>query len=117
MRIEASGHGREERPPPEDCACRVCQTFDLLGRKWTLDLLGVLHAEGRVRFNALQRELGRVSSRTLSDRLSQLEEEALVDRIDHDESPPRVEYRLSTDGQALVEALEPLVAWAQGRDG
>lgn len=119
MRIQTTGHGRGKMPPPEDCSCGVCETVDLLGRKWTLDLLGVLAEQGPVRFNALERELDGISPRTLSDRLSQLGEEGLVDRIDHEETPPKVEYRLSPDGDALVEALDPLVAWsmARGRQG
>lgn len=117
MRIKASGHGRDERPPPEDCACGVCETVELLGRKWTLDVMGILSPSETVRFNALQRELGRISPRTLSDRLSQLEEAGVVDRIDHEETPPRVEYVLTEKGEALAEALEPLVAWAQEHGG
>lgn len=115
MRIDASGHGRAASDPPEDCACEVCATMALLGRKWTLDVLGVLHERGRVRFNELKRELDGVSPRTLTDRLDQLVEEAIVDRIDHEQTPPKVEYALAEDGRQLVDALEELVAWAEGR--
>lgn len=114
MRIKTTGHGRREDAPdpPEDCGCGVCDTVDLLGRKWTLDIVGVLDREERVRFNQLQRHLGGISPRTLSDRLSQLEDEGLVERIEHDQTPPKVEYELAPEGRSLVEALKPLVAWA-----
>lgn len=116
MRIKARGHGRGPDEPPEDCGCGVCGVVDLLGRKWTLDLVGVLHEQGPVRFNAIQRELDGISPRTLSDRLDQLEDQGLVERFDHDETPPKVEYELADDGHALVQALEPLVAWADRRN-
>lgn len=117
MRIQAAGHGRSKEDPPEDCSCTVCGTVQLLGRKWTLDLLGILRERGPIRFNALKRELDGISPRTLTDRLESLEDEGLVDRIDHDETPPKVEYALAEDGTELVEALAPLVAWAQKRGG
>lgn len=117
MDIQASGHGRNAGSPPEDCGCGVCSVVDLLGRKWTLDLVGVLHERGPVRFNELKRELDGISPRTLSDRLDLLERRDLVVRFDHDQTPPKVEYELAGAGEDLIEALEPLVAWADEQAG
>lgn len=94
---------------PEDCTCEVCGTFELLGQKWTTHVLGLVYEEGPLRFNELKRRLGGVSARMLSDRLDELAEADLVERVDHDESPPRVEYRGTERGEELVAALEPLV--------
>lgn len=100
------GHG-------DDCACGVCDLLDLFGRKWTLEVLGQLHEAGTVRFNELRREVGGVSPRTLSDRLTELEEAGLVERIDHGTEPPKVEYRLTEMGEGLDGVLEALEGWAR----
>jgi DNA-binding HxlR family transcriptional regulator len=44
-----------------------------------------------------------------------MEADGVVDRVAHDEVPPRVEYALTKDGVRLNEALEPLAAWGRDR--
>lgn len=99
----------EDRTRPDDCGCPVCGTFQLLGSKWTTHILGVVYEEDEVRFNALKRELDGISSRMLSDRLDELEEHGLVERVDYDEVPPRVEYHATEKGESMVEALTPFL--------
>lgn len=99
----------EDHTRPQDCGCPVCGTFQLLGSKWTTHILGVVYEEEAVRFNALKRELDGISSRMLSDRLDELEEHSLVERVDYEEVPPRVEYHTTEKGEDMVEALAPLV--------
>lgn len=100
----------------EDCNCYLCSLFGLLGRKWTIHLVGVLTVEGTVRFNELKRRLDGVSPRTLSDRLDELEEAGLVERIDHETIPPKVEYALTDQGEGLDEVYGALLSWAEKWD-
>lgn len=102
----------------EDAAYCVYPLSDLLtalGRRWTLLLLAALGTAPR-RFHEIQDDLVVVSSRTLTDRLRELEALGLVRRDAYDESPPRVEYTLSGTGQELRTLLLPLLAWAQERE-
>lgn len=106
-----------ERPAGEpahggDCGCGVCGVLDLFGRKWTPEILGLVWEGEPVRFNELKREVGGISPRVLSDRLSELEEAGLVDRTDHGTEPPKVTYELTDAGRALGGVLEDLVDWA-----
>lgn len=102
---------------PGEGDCPVCGLFDLLGRKWTLHLVWTLRQEGSVRFNELKRRAEGISPRVLSDRLSELEDQGLVRRIEHDETPPRVEYALTEKGQDLDGVLAAYADWAQRWDG
>jgi DNA-binding HxlR family transcriptional regulator len=82
------------------CAEIVCS-------KWTVLVLRDL-AEGRSRFCELERSLAGISPRTLSLRLRALEEEGIVARRTYPEVPPRVEYRLTEKGRALLPLIEDM---------
>jgi DNA-binding HxlR family transcriptional regulator len=85
--------------------CPVCQTAEIISGKWTLLIIRDL-AEGRSRFCELERSLDGISPRTLSLRLRALEAEGIIERRTYPEVPPRVEYRLTAKGEALVPMIE-----------
>src|ERR1051326_7638485 len=85
--------------------CPVCATADLICGKWTILVIRDL-AGGRSRFCELERSLTGISPRTLSLRLRALEEEGIVVRKTFPEVPPRVEYKLTTKGEALLPRSE-----------
>src|SRR5438309_5955112 len=87
--------------------CPVCRTAEIISGKWTLLLIRDL-ADGRSRFCELERSLEGISPRTLSLRLRALESEGIVERRTYPEVPPRVEYRLTTKGEALVPLIEQM---------
>jgi DNA-binding HxlR family transcriptional regulator len=85
--------------------CPVCHTAEIISGKWTLLIIRDL-AAGRSRFCELERSLEGISPRTLSLRLRALEAEGVVERRTYPEVPPRVEYRLTAKGTALVPLIE-----------
>lgn len=101
---------------PGDCNCYFCGLFELLGSKWTLHMVGFLAEEETIRFNELKRKLDGISPRTLSDRLTELEDMGLVERDDHGTIPPKVEYRLTKKGQGLEDVFHALLDWANTWD-
>ncbi len=69
-----------------------------------------------LRFNELMNVLPRMSTRTLSAKLTLLQERGLITRVMYDETPPRVEYRLTVRGKSMVDLLFPAIVhatWAQ----
>jgi DNA-binding HxlR family transcriptional regulator len=90
-----------------DSTCPVCRTAEIVCGKWTLILIRDL-AEGSRRFCELERSLSGISPRTLSLRLRALEEEGIVERNTFPEVPPRVEYALTTKGEALIPLVEDM---------
>src|SRR5881296_2897383 len=88
-------------------SCPVCRTAEIVCGKWTLLVIRDL-AEGRARFCELERSLEGISPRTLSLRLRALESEGIVERRTYPEVPPRVEYRLTRKGEALVPLIEQM---------
>ena len=82
----------------------------LIGPKWTLQIVGALLEKPR-RFTELERALGDVNPKVLTDRLRELVESGLVSRTYHAEVPPRVEYSLTDRGRALRPAIAALERW------
>ncbi len=88
----------------DNTECGVCATAEILCSKWTAIIIRDL-AERNSRFCELERSLGGISPRTLSLRLRELEEHAIVERRTFAEVPPRVEYALTKKGRALTPII------------
>ncbi len=59
-----------------------------------------------VRFNELQRYLKKISDKTLSQNLKELEKDGLIHREVYPQIPPKVEYSLTERGISLMEVLD-----------
>lgn len=84
--------------------------MDFIGGKWKASLLYVL-LEGRKRFSELNRQFPKITQRTLTRQLRELEADGLIGREVFAEVPPRVEYRILEKGLALRPALNAMFAW------
>ncbi|MEX0785750.1 MAG: helix-turn-helix domain-containing protein [Dehalococcoidia bacterium] len=94
----------------DDIYCPVRATLALLGQKWVPHIIYELMS-GKRRFNELANIVGGCNSRTLRDRLRNLEELDIVNRNIIETMPPWVEYELTTKGRDLAEALSCLEGW------
>jgi DNA-binding HxlR family transcriptional regulator len=88
----------------------VAMALDIVGNKWTALIVMEL-SKGPARFSALELFLGRISPRTLSQRLDYLEAEKLITKKSYAEVPPRVEYELTAKGYDLIPILQSMAAW------
>jgi DNA-binding HxlR family transcriptional regulator len=84
---------------------------DTLGRKWHLRIVYQLLHEGPMGFSALKSEVTGVSSKMLSESLTRLEDDGLVDRAIVSDQPVRVEYSLTERGRALQPVVSAVVDW------
>lgn len=78
-----------------------------------MQVVSAVGVMGPVRYGELDSAFSDVSSSTLSTRLDDLTDAGLLARDRYDEIPPRVEYSLTSDGEALQEHLDPLLEWAE----
>ncbi|HIU47713.1 MAG TPA: helix-turn-helix transcriptional regulator [Candidatus Fimadaptatus faecigallinarum] len=86
-------------------------TLSLISGKYKPIILYCLMEYEPVRFNQMQRYLGRISDKTLSATLKELERDGLVHRQMYPEVPPRVEYTLTERGRSLMKVLDQLCDW------
>ena len=94
----------------DEVFCPVRATLALLGQKWVPHIIYEL-VGGKRRFNELAGVVGGCNSRTLRDRLRELEELEVVSRRIVETMPPWVEYELTQRGRELGEALSSLEDW------
>jgi len=104
---------RKQRHQVEDIIfCPVEATLDIMGGKWKGIILFRL-GEGTKRFNELSRLLCKITPRTLTKQLRELEADGLIHRKVYAEVPPKVEYRLTEMGQSLIPVLSALKEWGE----
>lgn len=96
----------------EYCIDPVAGIVGLLGKKWTLSLVGVLGNRPSSRFVELRDAIAGMGSKALAERLKELQRLGLVERTVYPEVPARVEYSLTASGVSLRRGLVPLLAWA-----
>jgi DNA-binding HxlR family transcriptional regulator len=99
---------RKCAPLPEE----VRRAANLLERRWTVSILYASH-EGAVRFNEFLQALGSIPPATLTQRLNDLEQAGVLQRVVIDSRPPRTEYRLSERGLALRSLMNALTRFAK----
>ncbi len=92
------------------CPSRV--VLDRIADKWTAIIIQIL-ARGSLRYSALQREIGDVSQKVLTQTLRSLERDGLVSRKVHPDASPKVEYSLTSLGRSLLEPLQTLCRWTE----
>ena len=85
--------------------CTATGLVQIIGRKYALRLLTVIGERQSIRFNDLKSVMDDMSSSTLTIRLTELERAALIERRTYSETPPRVEYNLTTEGRKLRQSL------------
>ncbi|GAA1971803.1 winged helix-turn-helix transcriptional regulator [Kitasatospora viridis] len=100
-------------PTPDPTqACPISPIADIVFSRWTTPILWALNQYGMLRFVELQRLIGTITPKVLTQRLRQLERDGLVVRTYHAEVPPRVEYRISDLGRSLAPLFAHLVDWS-----
>lgn len=94
----------------DDCA--VAKTLRIIGSKWTMMILHNLF-DGKKRFGELQRSLGTISPKTLSQRLQELEKDGIITRKVFTEIPLHVEYNLTEKGLSLKKLFKDMADWGE----
>ncbi len=96
----------------EYCICKLMGAIDVIGRKWSLVIVGILGNKESYRFSEIQKELKVISPRTLTDTLKKLEQLGIIKRRVFNEIPPRVEYSLTELGKELRKIVLDLLEWS-----
>lgn len=81
---------------------------EMIGRRWTGSILKALGSQP-LRFTEIRSAIPGLSDRLLDARLSELEDEGVVERC---ESPGEVRYGLSEKGLALEPVFDAIASWS-----
>lgn len=89
--------------------CSVARALEVIGDRWTM--LVVRDAfHGVRRFEEFQERLG-VARNVLSDRLSRLVDDGILEKRRYHERPERFDYRLTPKGVDLFPVMVSLMKW------
>jgi DNA-binding HxlR family transcriptional regulator len=89
--------------------CSVARALEAVGDRWTMLVIRDAF-QGVRRFDDFQERLG-VARNVLSDRLSRLVDEGILEKRPYHERPRRFEYRLTPKGMDLFPVLVSLMSW------
>lgn len=80
--------------------------------KWKVEAENfVAPFQNTVRFNELQRLLGHITTKILTQQLRELEEYGMIKREVYPENPPKVTYSLTELGYTILPVLKALCDW------
>lgn len=96
----------------EMCLSSICTSMDIIGGKWAFLILGHLN-NGPQRFNQLRRNLGNISTKSLTDSLRHLEQNEVIHREVFPTVPVTVEYSLTNKGKDFQTVLMEMRTWGQ----
>lgn len=111
MKLTSYTEVMEERRYPIESD--LARALDVVGGRWTLLVVQVLLGGAR-RFTEVAAELSGISSNLLAERLRQLEDFGIVERVLLDEPRAAVAYRLTARGSELRSTVRVLAAWGSG---
>ena len=111
-----SPEGESADLTPASAARGVEDALKILEGRWKLVILFHLFGGKVLHFSDLERAIPAISQKMLIQQLRQMEADGIVRRIVHHQVPPKVEYCLTTWGQALCPALDALLKWAALRE-
>ncbi|MGE0617015.1 MAG: winged helix-turn-helix transcriptional regulator [Bacteriovoracia bacterium] len=94
----------------EECPVEECLKF--LAGAWTAKIMWYLK-NGPRRFGDLRRDIGKISSKVLTDRLREMERQGVVSRKVLPTSPPTVEYNLTELGHEFGPVFEAMLKVAR----
>ncbi len=99
-------------PSIDATATQLENALRLVGDKYSLQIIYLLLKFEAQRFVELENAIQGISPRTLSARLKHLEFHGLITRKAYPTIPPKVEYRATAKGQALLTTIDALAKWS-----
>ncbi len=97
----------------EIAACPVYKTMLLFQGKWNVWVLFELSRNQTMRFSELKKSIPGISNTMLTATLKALEEQELVDRVQFNEIPPRVEYSATDKAKDLQRIFDEMSKWGE----
>lgn len=101
----------------KEVVCEMEITLSVIGGKWKPLILYYLGDEGTKRFGQIKSFINKISQKSLTNQLRELENDGLINRTIYPEVPPKVEYSLTQKGETLLPILEKMCEWGEKNMG
>ncbi len=100
-----------KKPDSPECPPEL-DAIEAISGKWTVLVVHILSSK-TMRHGELQRAVGGISQKVLTQTLRELERNGLVARKVYPVVPPQVEYSLTPLGKSLTKVLDQVCVWAR----
>jgi DNA-binding HxlR family transcriptional regulator len=114
MSMEDFVHSKENfvhnKQREAECLSSVNQALQVLGNKWAFLVLAQLYIRPQ-RFNQMRRQLGNISTKSLTDTLRHLEQNGIIKRAVFPTVPVTVEYSLTEKGEEFQAVIYGMYVW------
>ncbi|MCR5800369.1 MAG: helix-turn-helix transcriptional regulator [Lachnospiraceae bacterium] len=97
----------------EEITCPLEYGLQLFGGKWESKIICVLSDNRQLRYGAIRDKVEGITDAALGNTLKKLVSEGLIDRIQYNEIPPRVEYSLTEKGKSVVPVIHTICEWSE----
>lgn len=99
-----------------DYNCEKEYTLSMFSGKYKLIILWELGHVGDMHFSELQKTIGDVSKKVLSDQLHELISDRLISRDSYQQNNRQfTRYSMTTDGRSLLPILDQMYKWGKKR--
>ncbi len=93
--------------------CPVHRTLEILSGKWRTHIIYELCKHSSMRFGELKKAYPHITNTMLTSTLRDLEKIGIINRVQYNEIPPRVEYSLTEKGKALLPVFFEISKWGE----
>ncbi len=90
--------------------CPVVYSLSKIGDRWKLLIIHYIK-KGHNRYSTLQKVIPDISRQTLTNKLRELEDDGILDRVVYAEVPPKVEYNITDMGMSLNPIISEMSKW------
>lgn len=93
--------------------CPVSNSLDIWGDKWSLLIIRDLMFAKQCTYGDLLKSPEGIATNILASRLQTLEENKLIEKLDHPDSKVKVLYKLTKKGIDLLPVMIEINLWAE----
>ena len=93
--------------------CPISNSLDIWGDKWSLLIIRDLMDAKQCTYGDFLKAPERIATNILASRLQVLEENKIIEKLDHPESKAKVLYRLTKKGIDLLPIMIEINLWAE----
>jgi DNA-binding HxlR family transcriptional regulator len=93
--------------------CPISSSLDIWGDKWSLLIIRDLMDAKECTYGDFLKSPEKIATNILAARLQNLEENGLIEKLEHPDSKAKVLYKLTRKGIDLVSVMIEISLWAE----
>lgn len=93
--------------------CPFSCSLDILGDKWTLLIIRDMVFSGKNTYSEFLKSPEGIATNILASKLLQLEENGIIEKLEHPDSKAKYLYKLTPKGIGLIPVLAEIYLWAE----